>query len=167
MASVRRGAAVAALILVLTPHWEGMDLTAKPDRLANGLLTWCIGQTTYDDKTVKPGQKFTVPECLERFKKDIPRYLAPIEKCVHVDLTDHQWSSLFDASYNAGPAAVCKSPMVNLFNAGQPDAACDAFANWHEYAGGQWRKGLANRRRLDPKWSDRTWCKMPNAENSP
>lgn len=163
---LRRGASAGAvaLILVLTPHWEGMDLVAKPDHMAHGLTTFCIGSTSYDDPKVKVGQRFTVEECKARFAKSIPKYMKPLEKCVHVDLTDHQWAVLFDASYNAGPTAACKSPMVRKFNAHDPVGACNAFAGWYEKAGGVWRKGLANRRRLDPKWSERVFCMTPDGE---
>ncbi len=163
MANIRRMGAVLALVAVLTPHWEGMDLTAKPDRLANGLITFCTGLTTYDYPDVKAGDRFTIEDCRDRFKKTVPKYIRPLEKCVHNDdLTDHQWSALIDAAFNAGPTAVCKSPMVRLFNAHDPEGACKAYAGWYEKSGGAWRKGLANRRHLDPTWSERVWCMTPD-----
>lgn len=158
----RRGAAAIVLCLSLIPHWEGVDLTVKPDRLAGGLPTGCVGQTTYDDPDLTVGQTFTYSECMERFRKDLPKYAAPIARCVKVPLTAHQWASLIDAAYNAGPGAVCKSPMVKAFNAGEN--GCDKFAGWH--VGTRtipYVRGLANRRSLDRRWSETAFCKMKDA----
>jgi lysozyme len=53
---------------------------------------------------------------------------------------------LVDAAYNAGPAAVCKSPMVKKMNAGDVAAGVRAFEGWYVRSDGKVRKGLVARR---------------------
>ena len=151
MPNARQIATWATIASAFLVTWEGTDLVAKPDRLAYDLTTFCNGLTARDDDpTVKPGDRFTPAECHERLIKALPRYEKPLEKCVHGTPSQHALASFVSGSYNAGPGAMCKSPMVKAFNAGEPDF-CDHFIGWHEFAGGQWRKGLHNRRVAERK----------------
>jgi lysozyme len=69
-------------------------------------------------------------------------------------------AALLDAAYNAGPAAVCRSPMVARINAGDLRAGCDAFRGWYVRSAGQERKGLVARRSGigDGRKSERDLC---------
>jgi hypothetical protein len=58
-----------------------------------------------------------------------------------VPLPDKTMASLLDAAYNAGPAAVCRSPMVAKMNGGDIRGGCNAFQGWYVRSDGQVRKG--------------------------
>ena len=154
----RRSASAGALAVVLITHWEGYDSVVKPDRLANNLPTGCYGETTYDDPSLKLGMRFSKDECMRHLLRDIPKYAAPLEKCVTVAITKHQWAALTSASYNAGQSAVCHSPMVRAFNAHDP-RACDKFIGWRVTAAGKYVRGLDNRRRAES-----AFCKTPDQD---
>lgn len=152
---------VIACCVAFTPIWEGMDPVAKRDAIGTGHpITYCYGQTDEFGK-VKVGTKFTKAQCDEKLAESLPHYLALIEPCIHVPLADKTAASLLDASYNAGPAAVCRSPMLAKMNAGNIKAGCDAFSNWYISSDGKVRAGLVDRRGgnpRDPRLSERQLC---------
>lgn len=152
------GAGVIACCVAFTPGWEGMDSVARRDAIGTGHpMTYCYGQTD-ELGQVKPGQKFTRQQCDEKLAQSLPVYLAKIEPCVHVPLPDKTMASLLDAAYNAGPAAVCKSPMVARMNAGQLAAGCQAFDGWYVRSAGQVRRGLIARRSGDGRKGEKQLC---------
>lgn len=139
-------AGAVAICMTVTAAYEGMDLVARRDKIGTGHpITYCNGLTSADGK-VTVGQRFTPEQCTELLAGALPKYLAPIEKCIHVSLPDKVKASLLDAAYNAGPAAVCKSPMLAHMNAGNVTAGCNSFKNWYIRSDGAVRKGLINRR---------------------
>lgn len=140
------GAAVIACCTVFLPNWEGTDLVAKKDAIGTGHpVTYCHGQTDEFGK-VKEGTRFTPAQCSDLLGKSLPKYLNAIKPCIKVELPVKTEAALLDAAYNAGGAAVCKSPMVAKMNAGGLEAGCDAFQNWYIRASGRVVKGLINRR---------------------
>lgn len=156
MTPTRRTATYAAIVSAMAApfiaQWEGTDYVAHHARIdPPGVITWCHGNTNYDDPTVKVGTRFTKDECDVLLAKTLPKYLEPIDKCLKVDVTLHNMLALLSASYNAGPKAVCNSSMVRLFNAGEPKAACDAFRGWYVRANGIVLQGLKNRREAERK----------------
>ena len=125
------GAAVIAAAIVFTPGWEGTDLVAKRDTIGTGHpITYCHGQTDEFGK-VKVGQRFTPAQCSELLAKSLPKYLEPLQRCVKREIPVKSMAALLDAAYNAGPAAVCRSPMVARINAGDLRGACNAFTGWY------------------------------------
>jgi lysozyme len=152
------GAGVIACCVAFTPTWEGIDRVAKVDRIGTGHpVTYCYGQTDEFGK-VKVGQRFTKKQCDEKLAESLPKYLEKIEACVHVSLPDKTMASLLDASYNAGPAAVCRSPMVAKMNAGNIKAGCEAFSGWYVRSDGIVRKGLVARRQGDSRKGEKQLC---------
>lgn len=146
MTPIRRGASYAVIAAALIAPAEGLWLRAKVDRIGTGQPpTVCYGMTSAD-RPVHVGDTYTKDECMGFLIQDIPKYKKPLEKCVHVELSDHEWAALASASYNAGPGAVCKSPMVRNFNAEKHGDACQSFVGWYERAGGKYVPGLHNRR---------------------
>jgi lysozyme len=144
-------AGVIACCLAFTPIWEGTDLVAKVDTIGTGHpLTYCEGLTSTDG-AVKAGQTFTPDQCKKLFAAALPKYLAGIQPCIHVALPVKSMGSLLDAAYNAGPAAVCRSPMVARMNANDIFGGCDAFEGWYIRASGRVVKGLINRRNGEKK----------------
>lgn len=139
-------AAIIAATMTILPIWEGMDPVAKKDMIGTGHpITYCFGQTDEFGK-VKEGTKFTPAQCDALLAKSLPKYLTPLQKCVTADVAPKTMGALVDAAYNAGPSAVCKSPMVKKMNAGDIAAGCRAFEGWYVRSDGQVRKGLVARR---------------------
>lgn len=154
-------AAIVASLVAFTPQWEGMDKVARRDAIGTGHpVTYCYGQTD-ELGTVKVGQRFTKVECDEKLKKSLPRYVAGVAKCATHIFPVKVWAALVDAAYNAGPAAVCRSPMMAHMNAGRYEAGCNAFAGWYIRSAGKVRKGLIARRSGvpgDARQSERALC---------
>lgn len=156
-------AAVIAATVAFLPAWEGTDYVAKRDRIGTGHpITWCHGETTVDDPTVKVGQRFTKQQCDESLKKKLPKYLNEVGPCVHVPVPVKSMAALLDAAWNAGSGRVCHSPMVARINAGNVRGACDAFDKWIVRSDGQERYGLIARRagekHGDTRKSERALC---------
>ena len=148
MHPVRRGATYVVIAAALIAPLEGMDRVARHQNIDPlGVITWCYGRTNFDDPTVKAGTRFNKDQCDEFLQEDIPRYYAPVEKCIHVKLTEHEKAALTSANYNTG--AVCKSPMVAAFNRGED--GCNYFQGWRVHSNGKYLQGLANRRVLESK----------------
>lgn len=140
------GLAVIAAATTILTVWEGTDLVAKKDMIGTGHpMTYCHGQTDEFGK-VKEGQRFTPAQCKDLLAKSLPKYLTPLQKCVTVEIPVKTMAALLDAAYNAGPAAVCRSPMVKKINAGDLTSGCKAFEGWYIRSDGQERRGLVARR---------------------
>lgn len=152
-------AGVIAAAGAFLPAWEGMDAVAKKDMIGTGHpVTYCYGQTS-EFGDVKVGTHFTKAECDVKLAESLPKYLAKIEPCIKVPLPDKSKAALLDASYNAGPVAVCKSPMVAKMNAGDLRGGCNAFRGWYVRSDGQVRNGLVARRSgIDGRKSERELC---------
>lgn len=144
-------AGVIAAAMILTPYWEGTDLIAKRDAIGTGHpMTYCHGQTDEFGK-VKAGQRFTPEQCDNLLAESLPKYLAKLDPCIKVAISDNAHGALLDAAYNAGPAAVCRSPMLARMNRGDIPGGCNAFAGWYIRSAGQVRRGLINRRNAERK----------------
>lgn len=158
-------AAVIAATVPVLAVWEGTDYVAKPDRIGTGHpITWCHGQTNADRDAahqVRSGQRFTKEQCDAELATSLPPYLERIQKCIKVDLPVKTTAALLDAAYNAGSAAVCKSPMVARMNAGDIRGGCEAFRGWYIRSDGQVRTGLVARRsglKNDSRVNERQLC---------
>jgi lysozyme len=152
-------AVIAAATTILTV-WEGTDLVAKKDMIGTGNpITFCHGQTDEFGK-VAVGTRFTPEQCKDMLAKSLPKYLEPLQKCVTRELPVKTMAALLDAAYNAGPAAVCRSPMVKKMNAGDIHGGCLAFEGWYITTKNNGvRKvipGLVNRRGGNPKEARKT-----------
>jgi GH24 family phage-related lysozyme (muramidase) len=62
--------------------------------------------------------------------------------------TPNQFSAMVDFAYNEGAGALAGSTALREFNAGNDQAAADAFLMWDE-AGGQVLEGLERRRQAE------------------
>lgn len=154
------GAAVIACCVAFLPAWEGRDLVAKKDMIGTGHpVTYCHGQTDEFGK-VKVGTQFTPEQCSKLLGESLPKYLVPLDRCLKRAMPIKAVSALLDAAYNAGPAAVCRSPMVVRMNVGDFRGGCDAFRGWYIRSDGKERKGLIARRSGigDGRKSERDLC---------
>lgn len=146
------GVGAAALAAACLMQWEGMDLTAKHQSIdPPGVITACIGETNYDRKDLKAGDKFTREQCKQRLLEDMPKYAVAVDKCIHVAMPDHRRAALISFAYNLGQRALCKSSVARYLNAGKVRQACDAMLLYNR-ANRKVLKGLDNRRRFEREW---------------
>ncbi len=139
------GAAAAAALLVLTPKFEGTELTTYRD--LGGVLTYCTGAT----ENAQWGKTYTPGECQEQLKRDLARHAAGIHECLRPSwgrLTYGQRVAFVDAAYNIGVFAFCGSSMARRANAGDIVGACDALLMWNKVKGRE-VAGLTRRRQAE------------------
>ena len=163
------GAAVIAVTVGFLPGWEGMKLVASRDKIGTGHpVDYCYGQTDEFGR-VAVGTRFTKVQCDAKLAESLPHYLALIDPCITVPLPVKTKASLLSGSYNAGPAAICRSPMVAKMNAGDLRGGCNAFKGWYVRSAGVERKGLIARRSGigDGRKSERDLCLEGVAEGLP
>jgi lysozyme len=130
--------------------WEGYYGHSYRDSV--GVETICYGQTAADHADFS--KTYTKAQCLQMLQADLPKYDAPLKKCIKPEVYDalpvHRHAALISLSYNIGGGAVCKSSVVHYLNEGEVQAACDAFLRYN-HAGGRVLKGLTNRRVAERK----------------
>ena len=136
-------AAACVAVIPFTASFEGE--VRHPYRDPAGILTWCYGQTQG-----KPELVYTHTQCGDMLRGDLankyaPKVIACIPQLVAPERR-HMFEALIDAAYNAGPAAVCRSPMARAARAGQWIKACNSFPGWYISARGRVYPGLVRRR---------------------
>jgi lysozyme len=145
-------AAALAMALPAVKAFEGYWPKVKVDRVGTGQpCTGGYGET----ENVKCGETHSEKFWSDRLAQRLPEYDAKLGACVHAILPDSARAALISAAYNAGPAAVCRSPMVAKMNAGDVRGGCEAFltkdargnyTGWYIRARGKVVTGLINRR---------------------
>jgi len=122
-------ASVSALAMAGTTvkHWEGFAPTVVPDRLANGLPTGGYGETEGVKLGETHDEKFWSDRLAKRLSEE---YDADIGKCIRVNLPDSARAAAISVAYNAGPAALCSSPIVRKWNDGDVRGGCEAIRGW-------------------------------------
>lgn len=121
-------AAITAALMVMTPEQEGTKFKAYPD--TGGVWTICTGHTG----GVQRGDVATPEMCAAYLQDDLAFAVDFVMKTVpQAPLLCK--ISLADMVYNVGRAAVAKSTMVRLFQAGDPVGAANAFMKWVYVAG--------------------------------
>lgn len=137
-------------------RWEGNILKVYPDRLANGLPTYCAGMT---DWNAKVGTTLTPQYCTEVNKTTLIKYGLAIAACTEWKyLTQFRFDALTLFAINVGVRAACGSQTVKMINAGKIKQGCDLLAfkpngtpNW-SFAMGKFIAGLYNRRLFERDW---------------
>jgi lysozyme len=84
---------------------------------------------------IRPGETFgaiTEPEALALLGIDVDRVSIPILTALHVELKPYQADALLSLAYNVGGAAVARSTLLRLINAGNIGAAADQFKVWNK-----------------------------------
>lgn len=137
-------AACLALAVPSVKAYEGYWPTVKVDTIGTGRpCTGGYGET----EGVKCGETHNEKYWADKLQMRLQgEYDTQIGKCIHVDLPDSARAAALSASYNAGTAAVCRSPMVAKWNAGDVRGGCEALAGWYIRAQGHVVQGLINRR---------------------
>lgn len=149
-------AAAAAACLALTQNSEGKRL--KPYRDPANIVTWCYGETNGTPKAA-----YTSGECASLLQNKLARTYAPKVASCLPELADQKrikvFAAFLDASYNAGPAAVCTSPMARAVKAGDWSGAC-RFQGWFVTARYRGKPmSTAAMQRAGWKWTGTAWRK--------
>lgn len=145
MSRLKRGGAVAAMVVAVVGGFEGLRLNAYPDPATKGPpWTVCYGETS----GVKRGDSHSIAECKAMLIKSLEKYANGIEACVKVPLPDRRFVALTSFAYNVGVGAACKSSVVRQINAGQTRAGCDSLLKWNKAAGVVF-PGLTKRRQKE------------------
>lgn len=152
-------AGTIALSVAMFNHWEGRNYTAvhlpfDPPHV----VTVCGGVTNYDLPDLKVGMKFTEAQCSKLIAGLIPKYAAPVMKCVPNFLTfpEPRQAAVISFVINLGPGKVCGTSIGKDLSAGRITKACNSMAQYVN-ANGKRLQGLANRRE-DPVWGEKPWC---------
>lgn len=136
---------LAASTLVDIGFNEGFEGKAKPP-VPGDRDTYGFGATTRaDGSPVRAGDTITPERALvELYKQVEGTYAAAVKRCLTAPVTLYEYASLIDGSYNAGTGAICRSPMIAKFNAGDYEGACEAFSGWRETVNGKSCRDRAN-----------------------
>jgi lysozyme len=135
----------------IASKWEGYVSKAKPDPV--GIPTYCYGETSM--LAYQPDHIYAKTECMALMRKRMTQDYAPkIRACMPEVVSWKRvnvYGAMIDASYNAGPAAVC-AKFAPMFKAGSWSQACRALPTWYVTAKDRrtgvrkkWQ-GLVNRR---------------------
>lgn len=123
-------AAIAAVCLVcapLTARFEGKR--NAPYRDAAGIPTVCYGETQVAMRV------YSDDECGRMLRAALAKRYAPKILACWPELARPERRNaavaMLDSSYNAGPAAICSSPMHALARAGDWPAACARLRSFH------------------------------------
>lgn len=145
MSRLKKGGAVAAMVVAVVGGFEGLRLNAYPDPATKGPpWTVCYGETS----GVKRGDSHSIAECKAMLIKSLEKYANGIEACVKVPLPDRRFVALTSFAYNVGVGAACKSSVVRKINQGKTRAGCDALMLWNKAAGITF-PGLTKRRQKE------------------
>lgn len=94
---------------------------------------------------VKMGDAITVPQALDRLRRDITVAESAISRCVRVPLSQGELDVYTSLAFNIGTDAFCRSTLVVKLNGGDYAGACEEIKRW-VYAGGRRVPGLVARR---------------------
>lgn len=94
---------------------------------------------------VKMGDAITVPQALDRLRRDITVAESAISRCVRVPLSQGELDAYTSLAFNIGTDAFCRSTLVVKLNGGDYAGACEEIKRW-VYAGGRRVLGLVARR---------------------
>jgi GH24 family phage-related lysozyme (muramidase) len=81
------------------------------------------------------GDTTTPVQALQRTLAHIQQDESGIKRCVTAPLTQAEYDTMVDFSYQYGPAALCKSTVVKLVNQGDYAGSCQAYAKFRYVAG--------------------------------
>jgi lysozyme len=125
--------------LHLTEQFEGDRLTAYQD--SKGVWTIGYGHT----RGVVAGMTCTQAQAEQWLVEDIAWAASEVNRLVHVSLTQAEFDSCVDFTFNCGCGNFDHSTLLKLINAGDMAHAAEEFAKWDK-CGGKVVAGLLRRR---------------------
>jgi lysozyme len=155
--------AIAACCFVAAPFTAGFEgFAPRPYLDPAKIKTFCNGET--DLSKLIAGHVYSRDECGALLRQRLARDYAPkVIACVPGFADPRRvnaYAAAVDASYNAGPKAVCASSMARAFNAGQWLNGCLAFVGWYVTARYHGPKRSADvMQRHGWRWNGKAWVK--------
>jgi lysozyme len=141
---------VNAAAIALIKEFEGFRADAYKDPVG----IWTIGYGTTANAGVgispKAGMKITEAEATEYLWRAVDKFAANVEAALTRNATENEFGAMVSLAYNIGPGAFKRSTVLREFNAGNKQAAADAFRMWNK-AGGAVLRGLTRRREAERK----------------
>ena len=136
--------------LSLIKRHEGF--CGHPYRCPAGVPTIGYGATYYPDTgraVTLRDPAITEVQASALLKKQVERFVAAVNRYVHVPLNQNQFDALVSLAYNIGLENLRTSTLLRLLNQQQYSAAAEQFPRWNK-ANGRIQPGLV-RRRADEK----------------
>ena len=141
-------AGAAAIAATLIGGFEGLRQNAYPDPATKGHpWTICYGHT----EGVKPGDRKTLDECKQLLLADVDAYAEKVEACIKRPMSIETEWGFTSLAVNIGTHAFCRSSVVQRYNAGDGEGACDAMLRFNRAAGVVF-PGLTRRRTIERQW---------------
>lgn len=84
---------------------------------------------------VKLGDKIDPVSALKRAMKDVNGYEGALKRCVFVPMSQEEYDTYVQFSYNIGSSAFCSSTVVKELNAKHYVSACNHILDWKMAAG--------------------------------
>lgn len=118
---------------------------------------YCAYQDRYHGKLDKPtigpgltedvhmGMVLTRDECSARFRKELAKHEAAVNRLVTVEMSQNEFDAMVSLSYNVGTGAFGRSTVLRRLNKGDRTGAAKAFHLFNK-AGGGVVAGLVQRR---------------------
>jgi lysozyme len=129
--------------LAMIRYWEGCELEAYQD--GGGVWTIGYGHTA----GVREGDVWTQEQADDALAGDAVSIAQdPVNTLVTVPLSQNQFDSLGDFTYNLGEGNLSESTLLAMLNAGDYAGAQAQFPRWNQIAG-QPSQGLTNRRNAE------------------
>jgi lysozyme len=124
---------------------EGLRLSAYQDSI--GVFTIGYGHIGED---VHPGLQISEAQAEAFLRQDLEQFEAGVSDALNknVSTTDNQYSAMVLLAFNIGLSNFVNSKVLREHNAGNHQAAADAFLMWDK-AGGRVFDGLSRRRQSE------------------
>ena len=114
-----------AIAVPLICAFEGCDYVAHHQYFdPPGVITYCYGQTNYDNPNIKSGTRFTKQQCDTYAVPTIEKYNAQMHKCIPAQQPPNREAALTSATYNLGQGNICKSKIAYYINRGDIADGC-------------------------------------------
>lgn len=134
--------------LELIKTYEGLALRSY--RCAAGRWTVGYGHTA----TALPGQEIDEHKADELLQADLRGFEKAVAELVQVPLNDNQFAALVSLAFNIGVAALARSTLIKLLNAGDLDKVPAEFLRWTK-VGTLELPGLVRRRTAEAQlWAE-------------
>lgn len=131
IAALSVSAALFVGLIAQEGYTDKAIIPVEGDRPTNG-----FGSTFNADGTaIKMGDVTNPVAAVKRSLTHIQKDEAGIKRCVTAPLSQEEYDLMVDFAYQYGVAALCKSSMVRMANAGNYAASCKGYLNYKKVAG--------------------------------
>lgn len=145
-----RGGPVPDSAVRIVAQYEGFR--ARPYLCPAGVPTIGYGATRHaDGRPVRmTDPPITEAAAMELLRRQLREFAGEVDRLVAVPLAEHERAALISFAFNVGSAALARSTLLRLLNAGDRDGASGQFVRWNQ-GGGKVLAGLVNRRTAETR----------------